>query len=62
MRSRNTRYNLLFGILSQVVSIILGVILPLKEKVYDIPKTVKYDHKNNRYARNSRTARRPRTS
>lgn len=28
MRSRNTKYNLLFGLLSQVVSIILGVILP----------------------------------
>lgn len=28
MRSRNTRYNLLFGIFSQVVSIILGIILP----------------------------------
>lgn len=28
MRSKNTKYNLLFGILSQAVSIILGVILP----------------------------------
>lgn len=28
MHSKNTKYNLLFGILSQVVSIILGVILP----------------------------------
>lgn len=28
MRSKNTKYNLLFGILSQVVSIVLGVILP----------------------------------